>query len=92
MNDPQFYKKDEKHVKVGATEEAKRRQLVKPEILEEFKEEVNTRLSGIEDWWNNDGGQGDITIQIPTGEYQIAVSINYTRTQDYTHSGTITDQ
>ena len=44
-------------------------------------------LSGIEDWWNNDGGYGTMVIQIPSGTYTINNEINYTKTDSYEHSG-----
>jgi len=49
-------------------------------------------LSDIEDWWNDDGGFGDMYIKIPSGEYQIHNTINYTRTESFGHSGNLINQ
>ena len=49
-------------------------------------------LSDIEDWWNDDGGFGDMYIKIPSGEYQIHNNINYTRTESFGHSGNLINQ
>jgi len=44
-------------------------------------------LEQIEDWWNNDGGQGQMVIQIPSGTYVIYNNINVTDTESHEHSG-----
>ena len=87
-DDPEFYKKDEddgiEHEKF-----AKRRDKIDSGILESFKDSIHQITNEIEDWWNNDGGQGYIEVQIPSGEYDCEVSINHTETTDYSHSGTL---
>jgi len=49
-------------------------------------------LSDIEDWWNNEGGFGDMYIKIPSGEYEIHNTINYTRTESFGHRGNLINQ
>lgn len=49
-------------------------------------------LSDIEDWWNYDGGFGDMYIKIPSGEYLINNNINYTRTESFDHRGNLINQ
>jgi len=44
-------------------------------------------LDDIEDWWNNDGGYGKVSILVPSGKYKINNSIYITHTEDYTHEG-----
>lgn len=92
IDDPQFFKEDEEESEIKYEEFAKRREKLSQDILTNFKEQVSEILGDIEDWWNNDGGQGDITIQIPSGKYVINVGVNYTKTEDYMHEGTLTDQ
>jgi len=48
-------------------------------------------LNKIEDWWNNDGGNGDMYIHIPSGEFVIDVSIRYTEYNEYSHEGKALD-
>ena len=40
------------------------------------------------DWYNNDGGQGDMTIDFTESppEFNLNVGVNYTRTDDYGYS------
>jgi len=40
------------------------------------------------DWYNNDGGQGDMTIDFTKSppEFNLNVGVNYTRTDDYGYS------
>jgi hypothetical protein len=49
-------------------------------------------LDGIEDWWNNDGGYGKVSILVPSGKYKINNSIYITHTEDYTHEGDLLSQ
>lgn len=45
------------------------------------------RLDDVEDWWNNDGGFGTLSICIPSGKYIINNHVNVTDTEDYFHDG-----
>ena len=54
-------------------------------LIEEFAQE--TILNDIEDWWNNEGGFGDLCICVPSGKYIINNSIRITETEDYFHDG-----
>ena len=51
------------------------------------RDKADKILSGIEDWWNNDGGYGNMVIQIPSGTYIINNEINITQTESYQHGG-----
>ena len=46
-------------------------------------------LENVEDWYNNDGGFGTVTINISTGEYFINNNVRYTETHFHGHSGSI---
>lgn len=46
-----------------------------------------SKLNGIEDWYNNDGGYGNMTIEIPSGEFTINNNIRITDYEVYTHEG-----
>jgi hypothetical protein len=54
-------------------------------LIENFAEE--TILNDIEDWWNNDGGFGDLCICLPSGKYIINNHVRITETEDYFHDG-----
>jgi hypothetical protein len=43
----------------------------------------------IEDWYNNDGGNGTLSIDTKTGEYSIEVNIEYRSYTTYNHEGNI---
>jgi hypothetical protein len=58
--------------------------------IEHFAE--SKLLDDIEDWWNNDGGFGDLCISIPSGKYIINNHIRITDTEDYFHDGSILDK
>jgi hypothetical protein len=49
-------------------------------------------LNDIEDWWNNDGGYGVLSILVPSGKYKIESSIYITHTEDYIHEGSLINQ
>jgi len=48
-----------------------------------------TLLDNIEDWWNNEGGYGDILIKVPSGEYIINNNIRIMETEEYSHEGNL---
>ena len=51
------------------------------------RDKADKILSGIEDWWNNEGGYGNMVIQITSGTYIINNEINITQTESYQHGG-----
>jgi len=53
--------------------------------IEDFAQE--TILNDIEDWWNNDGGFGELCICVPSGKYIINNHIRITDTEEYFHDG-----
>lgn len=58
--------------------------------IEHFAE--SKLLDDIEDWWNNDGGFGDLCISIPSGKYIINNHIRITDTEDYFHDGNLLEK
>lgn len=58
--------------------------------LEEFA--TDRILDDIEDWWNNDGGYGNLCILIPSGKYKIYNSIRYTNVEIYHHEGELLEK
>ena len=49
-------------------------------------------LNDIEDWWNNEGGFGDLCISIPSGKYIINNHVRITDTEDYFHDGSLLEK
>ena len=47
----------------------------------------STILDQIEDWWNNEGGHGTMSIMVPSGKYKVNNTIYITETEDYFHEG-----
>jgi len=58
--------------------------------IESFAEEK--LLDQIEDWWNNEGGWGDLCICVPSGKYIINNHIRITETEDYFHDGSLLEK
>ena len=59
-------------------------------LVEEFGE--HKILNDIEDWWNNEGGYGDLCICIPSGKYIINNSIRITETEEFLHEGSLLEK
>jgi hypothetical protein len=59
-------------------------------LIEDFAQDKI--LEDIEDWWNNEGGFGDLCICIPSGKYSINNHIRITETEDYTHEGSLLEK
>ena len=49
-------------------------------------------LNNIEDWWNNDGGYGNLCILIPSGKYKVYNNVRFTQTDDYYHEGELLEK
>jgi hypothetical protein len=49
-------------------------------------------LDDIEDWWNNEGGFGDLSICVPSGKYMIDNHVRYYQTEDYQHEGSLIEK
>ena len=52
----------------------------------------NKILDDIEDWWNNDGGFGELCICIPSGKYIINNHVRISNTEDFYHEGSLIDK
>jgi hypothetical protein len=55
--------------------------------IQDFAQE--TLLDNIEDWWNNEGGYGDILIKVPSGEYLINNNVRIMNVEEYNHHGNL---
>jgi hypothetical protein len=58
--------------------------------IEEFAQ--SKLLDDIEDWWNNEGGWGELCICVPSGKYIINNHIRITESEDYFHDGSLLDK
>jgi hypothetical protein len=58
--------------------------------IESFVEEK--LLNDVEDWWNNEGGWGEVGICVPSGKYIINNHVRITETEDYFHDGSLLDK
>lgn len=58
--------------------------------LEDFCDQ--SILNNIEDWWNNDGGYGNLCIMVPSGKYKVYNNVRYTQTEDYYHEGELLEK
>ena len=56
-------------------------------LIEYFAQEKI--LNELEDWWNDEGGFGHLSICVPSGKYMVNNSIRITETEDYTHQGSL---
>jgi hypothetical protein len=52
----------------------------------------DTLLNDIEDWWNDEGGYGEIHIDVDKGTYFIENNIRITDYETYTHNGNLADK
>lgn len=46
-------------------------------------------LNDIEDWWNNEGGYGEVLIDLSDLSYELDNNIYVTNTESFNHSGTL---
>jgi hypothetical protein len=53
---------------------------------------IDKLLNDIEDWWNNDGGEGTVCIIVPSGKYRIENRIYITTSEEFIHSGELIDK
>ena len=59
-------------------------------LIEDFAQEK--LLDDIEDWWNSEGGFGELCICIPSGKYIINNHLRITDTEDYFHDGSLLEK
>ena len=46
-------------------------------------------LDDIEDWWNNEGGSGTLSILVPSGEYNVENNIRKIDYEEFFHEGNL---
>ena len=49
-------------------------------------------LEDIEDWYNNEGGYGEVSIMVPSGNYWINNNIRIIDYEHYTHEGSLIEK
>ncbi len=55
---------------------------------EEIKDVITDKiLNSIENWYDDDGGQGEVWIDTKTGKYWCENGVNYTAVETHTHEG-----
>ena len=59
-------------------------------LIENFAE--SKILNELEDWWNNEGGFGDLCICIPSGKYFVNNHVRVTETEDFFHDGSLLEK
>ena len=59
-------------------------------LIETFADEK--LLNDIEDWWNNEGGFGELCICVPSGKYIINNSVRIIDYEEYFHDGSLLDK
>ena len=50
---------------------------------------TDTILDTIEDWWNNEGGNGTMSILVPSGEYNVENNIRKIDYDEFFHEGNL---
>jgi hypothetical protein len=50
---------------------------------------TDTILDTIEDWWNNEGGNGTLAILVPSGEYNVENNIRMVDYKEFVHEGNL---
>jgi hypothetical protein len=58
-------------------------------LIEDYAYKI---LEDIEDWYNNEGGFGDLSIHIPSGNYFISNNIRVYDTEFYAHEGNLIEK
>jgi hypothetical protein len=59
-------------------------------LIEDFANEK--LLDNIEDWWNNEGGFGELCICIPSGKYIINNNVRIIDYKEYFHKGSLIEK
>jgi hypothetical protein len=57
------------------------------DLIEDFAQ--SKILNDIEDWWNDEGGFGNLCILVPSGDYNINNHVRVIETVDYYHKGNL---
>ena len=100
MDKPDYYEsaEDAEHEKIkGITMQehfdllSKRREACSIHF-EKLQPLIDKILNEIEDWWNNDGGYGNIIINTSTGSYEIDNNIYFTESTAYSHKGKLIEE
>jgi hypothetical protein len=66
--------------------------LVESQDYENIQDFAYKILDDIEDWWNNEGGFGNLCISVPSGKYIINNHVRVTDTEDFFHDGSLLEK
>lgn len=50
-------------------------------------DKIYSVLNNVEDWWNNDGGYGEVLLSVDTGEYIIDNNCYISNSENFMHVG-----
>lgn len=95
VDEPDFFTNEECNDKnfhnhgINFEIQKQRRSILTKEECEHITQHVEAILTTIEDWWNNDGGNGTIDIKTIDGSYKIENNVNYTESTTYNHTGNL---
>ena len=65
---------------------------ISDDAYEKFKTFGYRLLNNVEDWYNNEGGYGDICICVPSGKYIINNNVRIMNTEFYLHEGNLLEK
>lgn len=60
-------------------------------LVDAIEKFAYVKLNDIEDWWNNEGGSGEMDINIDNLTYNINNEIRYTEHKSYNHNGNLSE-
>lgn len=62
-----------------------------PELTQAVEKFAYVKLNNIEDWWNNEGGSGFMTINIDDLTYHVENSVRIIEYENFTHGGSLSE-
>jgi hypothetical protein len=65
---------------------------ISDDAFEKLKSFGYTLLEDVEDWYNNEGGWGDICICVPSGKYIINNNVRIVNSEFYLHEGNLLEK
>lgn len=77
---------------IDSKELEKRRNSTASDHLDWLQTIADDVLNNIEDWWNNEGGGGKMTMHVPTGKYEIDNYIYIQETESFSHEGELDEE
>ena len=69
------------------TEQLELESHIRSEIENLVSDEFYSVLNNVEDWYNNDGGWGEMVLNVDTGKYVVDNNCYISQTENYMHGG-----